>query len=115
MQARDDGEVRRLRPAPTVCVFLPPALFALDTEGLRLGVAREMPVTAVNPGCCAQMWPGGRGWGAGRPLAPAPEGSKSCPSRDSAPCGKALPRPGSWGQGGLCFRVGGLLRHGGWE
>lgn len=44
--------------------------------------------------------------GLGVPLLLRLEGSKSCPSCDSAPCGQALPRPGSWGQGELCRGCG---------
>lgn len=78
-QARDAAEVCRLRPAPTGRVLLPPALFALDAEGLRLGVAREMPATAANPGCCAQMWRVGGGGGLGLPLLLRPEAASPAP------------------------------------
>lgn len=70
-------------------------------------------------GCQGDASDGGKSWvlctdvarragvgGLGVPLLPRPEGSKSCSSCDSAPCGQALPRPGSWGQGGLCRGCG---------
>lgn len=114
VQARGDGEARRLRLAPTVCVS-PPALSALDAEGLRLGVAREMPATAANPGCCAQMWPGGRGWGGwASPCSRAPKAASPAPHVTQPPVGRPFPARGLGGREGCVGGVG-LLRHGGWE